>query len=940
MPDNIVGSAWVRILPDLSGFTAELTAGVAKAIKEVQGIVDAKPITLRVNIDASQAVAKIAALRGLAGGALGGSGGGAGFGTGVLASAAGDSGGGGGGALGGLLTADALQKILGVGSGSVTHGGGNWLPGIATAGAFSVLSMAGLGLEHVLFTIVGLIGSLTGAIAGGLLLAVGGLAVALTGMATDLAGIGQAAGDIKSVWTVLTQYQTEQQALAGQLPKTAAAQAALNTAFAGFAPAARPAVEAAALTGAQFHWMFDVLTAQAESTGAKILNQAMLIGENFLPTIGKFAAANMGIIQKDIQPLFAWLNTTGLALLNQVEAVFTANLPTTLSALTQMIEFILRTLASLSSTSGGFMKTLDRFFTYANSDAGWDKWQSTMATLISMFHTWFDFFKIAFEDIVDLFKLTAGLGTGIIGVLTQMLTQLHNWLNLTSTKDTLHNIFEIHKGEVLEILQLIPPLVEGLGSVYLTLAPLLTKALTDVLGVIVNILKGITSNAWGAWLIGIGLILTKVGLLGTALGILKSGVEGMFGLGGASSAGAGLLSGLTGGMKVFVTNWAMFGGEGTGIPAVVARGGIVGAAIDSVTSLAAAAAPIAAAIVVLLGGIAILNAISQHPNTSPTPPGPGTGGSLTGTAATQAAYAATWNALQDSSNAAYRTSALFQQNLQKDLTAAGVPISQVPADAKLIAQEFADGKIKTSEQLDAIIQNLGGTGTATAKTTTLVRSSNALFSSLEGIVGQTVPKDSTWFTTIENELSAMGLSFSKASLYADTLQSYIAHYGPLTTTQMLYFYDDAKNINLTAWDIWFSLYLANVNLQSLPASAKSLATGLANLAKTTNIRAPGGGLGFLRDSGGPINEPVLGFGLKSGKPWSFAANGATEYVLTQAQMNAAQGRAPRSSTSVGGISAAGRTVQIVQNFFNNTTKEFKQEIEANNARLVTALRSI
>src|ERR1035441_4111698 len=117
MADNIIGAAWVVVKPDMTGFTAELTAGVTSSIAQVQASV--KPISIPVTLDTGPLLADIAGLR-------------------VAAGAAGGSGGGGMGLLGGLLW------------------GTGGLAGMAAFG--SIASLAGLGFEHVLTTGIGLAG--------------------------------------------------------------------------------------------------------------------------------------------------------------------------------------------------------------------------------------------------------------------------------------------------------------------------------------------------------------------------------------------------------------------------------------------------------------------------------------------------------------------------------------------------------------------------------------------------------------------------------------------------------------------------------------------------------------------------------------------------------------------------------------------------------------
>lgn len=596
MPGNIVGEAWVAIRPDLSGFESELLEKLGFSMRKVQAYADATPITLRVKVDTSEAVAQIAALRAAAGGALGGGSGG-GFGSGVAAGAAGGDAGKGGG--GGFVTGAALTNLFGFGPGGGTGVTIPWT-GITMAGAFSLASMAGLGFEHVLFTLLGLIGSLTGAIGGGLLLALGALGVAMVGMGSDFAVMSSTIADTE---TLYKQIQTIHQVTFQYGANSAQAKSAQEVLKVDMQMISNTAGVAAELALAKstdalnIYW--DKMTSNARIAAVSILQQFVTLGHDFVPLVANAATRNFGIITDAIKPLLAWLEgPEGTGIFDHLEDVFARNLPATIDAFTQGIEFLLKTFNYLADSTGGFTQKVDNLFKTANSPDGFLRWEHTMDTLIGMFHTWVGFFVIAFKDVVDLFKLTAGLGTGIISTLTGMLTQLHAWLNLTSTKDSLHNLFEIHKQEVLTILQLLPSLLGALANVYLAVAPLLTKALTDVLQILLPILQALTSNAWGAWFLGVGLILTKLGLLGPVFSLIKGTLAGMLGLSGTSSAGQGILADVTGGQKVFVTNWAMIAGAGN--PEGAATGEEVGG-VSLLSRLGSLVPVIAGSVVAALG---------------------------------------------------------------------------------------------------------------------------------------------------------------------------------------------------------------------------------------------------------------------------------------------------------------------------------------------------
>jgi hypothetical protein len=438
----------------------------------------------------------------------GGSGGGAGGGDAALAAAlaadGGDKGGGGGGSgalLGGLLWGGGAKGIMGLGAGLAAFG--------------SLGSFAGLGPEHVLMTGLGLAGSAVGAGLGGGLLAAGALGPMAVGGLTDMAGIGQAAGDLKTVYGDMNSLSQAVALYGKNSTQAAQAQAQLNYDLAGFSPVARGAVLQAANTAEGFKSMFDAATGGAEKIGAEILTQAMQVGEKFLPTIGTYAAQNMGIIQQSLQPLFSWLQSPGggLGIFTDLEHVFQEDLPTAMHAFDMGVEIVAKTFDYLTTYLGGFMPKLDEFLTKMNSPAGFAKWETVIAHLIGDFEQWKGLVEIVVKDIVDLFKNDAGTAGSIVGDLTQMLQKLNDWENSTSGKSQLHNIFEVHKQEIDELLQILPKLVEGFGSIYLHVAPVLTQALNNVLSIVIPVLSALDKNPFGAWLVGIGLLAGKFGLL-------------------------------------------------------------------------------------------------------------------------------------------------------------------------------------------------------------------------------------------------------------------------------------------------------------------------------------------------------------------------------------------------------------------------------------------
>ncbi len=393
----------------------------------------------------------------------------------------------------------------------------------------SVLGMLGFGAEHAITSGIGIAGSLAGGALGGGLLGMGAMGVAGVGMGTDMAGMGQALGDIKNV--VAAQNQLNQ-AIAVYGPasyQAAAAQGQLNYVLSDFPAVARGAVVAAANTVQGFKTMFDQLTGPAEKTGAQIINQVVQVAEKFLPTIGKYAAINMWIMKKDLQPLFSWLQNAGpqggLGIFKNLESIFTGHLPTAIHMMTQAFEFFAKTMNVAAGYTGGFISVLDKFFTRMNSPAAFSKWAVEVGKLIGLFRSWLHVGVAAVGVIIDLFKPAVGFGQAFAVLLGSILDQFKGFLSLGGTQSVLHNLFSAHLEEVIKgiggVLKNAMPLVEAfalgfmkVATVGATIASAVLKPLASLIGYLAKIPGATTAVAWGTALYFIGTSLMTIGKVG------------------------------------------------------------------------------------------------------------------------------------------------------------------------------------------------------------------------------------------------------------------------------------------------------------------------------------------------------------------------------------------------------------------------------------------
>jgi hypothetical protein len=357
------------------------------------------------------------------------------------------------------------------------------------------LAMSGFGAERVLASMLGISGSMLGGLfGGGALLGAGALGTMAVGAGTNLAGVGQAAGDISTVSKDLGALQTAIQQYGRKSVEAANAQLQLNTDLKGFSPIAKQAVLAAAQTSQGFKALFDKLTGGAEKTGAEIINQAMKTGEKFLPTIGKFAAQNMHILQKHLQPAFKWLSNPsfqgpgrggGLGMFTNLEQIFQKHFPTAIHAGEQGFELFIKTVDLAAQHLGHFISALNSFFTRMNhQDFG--KWTKGVETLISMFHSWVGMFGSLGKVVFGFFHATVGLGTAFAKLMDRIFTQISKYLNQSGTQNLLTQLFSAHLQQLISdigglIIELLP-LVEKTASAWIRMEIVAVTALNEVIG--------------------------------------------------------------------------------------------------------------------------------------------------------------------------------------------------------------------------------------------------------------------------------------------------------------------------------------------------------------------------------------------------------------------------------------------------------------------------
>jgi hypothetical protein len=497
---------------------------------------------------------------------------------------------------------------------ALLYGGGGMF---GLAGMGSLLSLGGLGPEHVLMTLLGLAGSAASAGLGGGLLAAGAAGSIGVGAGSDLGvmkstisdaqTLGQAVAQISAAQQALAPYQAQfarevkivadpgvskayanlvaavkeygvnsTQAAAAQTklnaqvtglknPQLTAAYSKFNTQLSGVSAATAnlnnqmialgntagvKAEAGLAKAGSALDDFWDAQTSGARVQAVHILMQAIQAGYTFVPLIAQAAERNLAQINTDLKPLFAWLEGPhGVGIWHDLENVFARNLPYAMGAFDNGVELVLRVVDIAAQHTGGFTRELDKLLTRANSMSN-SQLSAWVMKYIDDFRLWEHFVKLLGEDIYGLFRNDAGTGNAIITDLNGMLTRLHEWENSTRGRQDLETIFTVHRQEVVALLNLLPGLIRGFSSIYMTLAPPLTRAVTGIaeaFAAVVNAIDGLGPNSQA--LLGLTLIAGKLGVLmpglralATAVGAEKT-LAKIPGIGGAftSTSGSGIM---------------------------------------------------------------------------------------------------------------------------------------------------------------------------------------------------------------------------------------------------------------------------------------------------------------------------------------------------------------------------------------------------------------
>ena len=340
-------------------------------------------------------------------------------GTPTVVSNGGGAGGGGGGAAG-------LAGLLGFGGrggGTRGFGAAGAIAGLPFfAGAGTLGGFAGFGLEHYLFSLLGILGSAGAATGGAGLLGAGALGTIGVGGGSDIGVLKSTIGDTQTLASNITSLSTATATFGKNSQQAQQAAKALQVTMQSLGNTAGVQAEVGlAKAGQAADHFFDLQTSAARVQAVNILMQAVKGAYTFIPLIAQSALRNLTIINTAIKPLFAWLEgPEGVQIWQDLENLFATHLPIAMHAFSQAVELILRVVDIAAQDTGGLVNWLDKLFTRLNSESN-----LTLSTevnkLVDDFRLWEHFVKLLIQDIALLFHQDVGTGNSIIQELTTML---------------------------------------------------------------------------------------------------------------------------------------------------------------------------------------------------------------------------------------------------------------------------------------------------------------------------------------------------------------------------------------------------------------------------------------------------------------------------------------------------------------------------------------
>jgi hypothetical protein len=262
----------------------------------------------------------------------------------------------------------------------------------------------------------------------------------------------------------------------------------------GDSPAAARAITTTARMKQNLQTTFHRDTSGAQVQAAGLMDMGYGLARTFTPQIGAAAQRNIAILRKSLEPLFSWLQgPKGMGIFHQLEDDFARKLPTSVHAMSQAIELVLRVFTLAANQGGKFSKTLDKFFSKENarSTASLGK---TVDKLLGDMHAWTALGVAFFKVFRDLMRSSAHEGIGLVKQLTQVLDKMDKWERSAAGSKQLHSFFMGRKNELDAILKTLGPLLKVFFQFYMSVQ-VLVPGVTKFFEILTKILNPIAKLA-------------------------------------------------------------------------------------------------------------------------------------------------------------------------------------------------------------------------------------------------------------------------------------------------------------------------------------------------------------------------------------------------------------------------------------------------------------
>lgn len=178
------------------------------------------------------------------------------------------------------------------------------------------------------------------------------------------------------------------------------------------------------------------------------------------------------------------------------------------------------------------------------------------------------------------------------------------------------------------------------------------------------------------------------------------------------------------------------------------------------------------------------------------------------------------------------------------------------------------------------------------------------------------PLTTSELAAFQDVVGATNLHWYDAESASKTISAWMAKNGPLTVAQLQAFKDDLAGGVTSVFDI--NLSLQSINDKLAPAVdyadrfASAIASGLT-VAQARKVAKPG----HILDTGGPITEDVVGYGMETGEVWQFHKD---ETVIPK-------GRASATGAAGAGSAGAGLVYAPSYNVSGSSEAQVMAQIE-------------